>query len=133
MSIRNICVYGAGALGGAYATRLGPGATDNPTTLPKQDLALTRAQMNHKMANFAVAVQVAQVMRETKAVAEALGVTIENNVNAQINLAEGFGRLAGVSTPTCETVLALTTQLDAETAEDELIPKKIPPGEPAGL
>jgi 2-dehydropantoate 2-reductase len=118
-------------------TKLMGNAAYNPIS------ALTRARMDDMMANQAVANQVAKVMSETKAVGEALGAIINENVIARVNRAGGFGpvrtsmlqdllagkpleilpltgmvvtlgKLAGVPTPTCETVLALTLQLDRE-------------------
>ena len=121
----------------ALWTKLMGNAAYNPIS------ALTRARMDNMMANPAVADQVAKVMAETKAVGEALGAVFKEDVNAQVNRAGGFGpvrtsmlqdllggkpleivpltgmvvtlgKLAGVPTPTCETVLALTVQLDRE-------------------
>lgn len=121
----------------ALWTKLMGNAAYNPIS------ALTRARMDNMMANPAVAEQVAKVMAETKAVGEALGAVFKEDVNAQVNRAGGFGpvrtsmlqdllggkpleivpltgmvvtlgKLAGVPTPTCETVLALTVQLDRE-------------------
>ena len=105
--------------------------------------ALTRARMDAMMANPLLAAQVGKVMSETKAVGEALGATFSEDVSSQMNRAGGYGpvrtsmlqdllagkpleiipltgmvvalgKLAGVATPTCETVLALTIQLDRE-------------------
>jgi len=121
----------------ALWTKLMGNAAYNPIS------ALTRARMDNMMENRAVADQVAKVMSETKAVGEALGAVLKEDVNAQVNRAGGFGpvrtsmlqdllagkpleivpltgmvvalgKLAGVPTPTCETVLALTVQLDRE-------------------
>ncbi|WP_117193829.1 ketopantoate reductase family protein [Rhizobium terrae] len=121
----------------AIWTKLMGNAAYNPIS------ALTRALMDNMMENRAVAAQVAKVMGETKAVGEALGAVFKEDVDAQINRAGGFGpvrtsmlqdllagkaleiipltgmvvtlgKLTGVPTPTCETVLALTTQLDRE-------------------
>ena len=118
-------------------TKLMGNAAYNPIS------ALTRARMNDMMANPAVAVQVAQVMSETKAVGEALGAVLKDDVGALVIRAGGYGpvrtsmlqdliggkpleivpltgmvvalgKLAGIPTPTCETVLALTIQLDRE-------------------
>lgn len=105
--------------------------------------ALTRARLNDLMANPPLVEQVRKVMTETKAVGEALGVVIDDDPDSHINRSGGFnpirtsmlqdllagkpleivpltgmvvalGKLAGVPTPTCETVLALTIQLDRE-------------------
>ncbi|MFB9952295.1 ketopantoate reductase family protein [Rhizobium puerariae] len=105
--------------------------------------ALTRARMDKIMENPPLVEQVAKVMAETKAVGEALGAVFSSGIQEALGRSGGFGpvrtsmlqdllagkpleivpltgmvvalgKLAGVPTPTCETVLALTIQLDQE-------------------
>lgn len=105
--------------------------------------ALTRSRMDAIMANPQMALQVRNVMGETKAVGEALGAIYSKDLDTLVNRPGGYGpvrtsmlqdflagkqleimpltgmvvalgKLAGVPTPTCETVLALTIQLDRE-------------------
>ncbi|MGK9055441.1 ketopantoate reductase family protein [Neorhizobium petrolearium] len=109
--------------------------------------ALTRGRMNSIMENRLLAEQVGKVMAETKAVGEALGAVFGSGVEEELNRSAGFGpvrtsmlqdliagkpleivpltgmvvalgKLKGVPTPTCETVLALATQLDRENLRD---------------
>ncbi|MCQ1572770.1 2-dehydropantoate 2-reductase [Neorhizobium galegae] len=118
-------------------TKLMGNAAYNPIS------ALTRGRMNSIMENPVLVAQVGKVMAETKAVGEALGAVFSSGVDQQLGRSGGFGpvrtsmlqdllagkaleivpltgmvvalgRLAGVPTPTCETVLALTLQLDRE-------------------
>ncbi|MDQ0135009.1 2-dehydropantoate 2-reductase [Neorhizobium galegae] len=121
----------------AIWTKLMGNAAYNPIS------ALTRGRMNSIMDNAPLAAQIGKVMTETKAVGEALGAVFSGSVDEQLNRSGGFGpvrtsmlqdllagkaleivpltgmvvalgKLAGVPTPTCETVLALTVQLDRE-------------------
>jgi Ketopantoate reductase len=109
--------------------------------------ALTRGRMNSIMENRLLAEQVGKVMAETKAVGEALGAVFGSGVEEELNRSAGFGpvrtsmlqdliagkpleivpltgmvvalgKLKGVPTPTCETVLTLATQLDRENLRD---------------
>jgi 2-dehydropantoate 2-reductase len=118
-------------------TKLMGNAAYNPIS------ALTRGRMNSIMENPVLVAQVGKVMAETKAVGEALGAVFSGGVEQQLGRSGGFGpvrtsmlqdllagkaleivpltgmvvalgKLAGVPTPTCETVLALTLQLDRE-------------------
>ena len=118
-------------------TKLMGNAAYNPIS------ALTRGRMNSVMENAALVAQVGKVMAETKAVGEALGAVFSRSLEEQLGRSGGFGpvrtsmlqdllagkaleivpltgmvvalgKLAGVPTPTCETVLALTLQLDRE-------------------
>ncbi|CDZ37872.1 Ketopantoate reductase [Neorhizobium galegae bv. officinalis] len=118
-------------------TKLMGNAAYNPIS------ALTRGRMNSIMENAALVAQVGKVMSETKAVGEALGAVFSRSLEEQLGRSGGFGpvrtsmlqdllagkaleivpltgmvvalgKLAGVPTPTCETVLALTLQLDHE-------------------
>ncbi|CDZ51664.1 ketopantoate reductase family protein [Neorhizobium galegae] len=118
-------------------TKLMGNAAYNPIS------ALTRGRMNSIMENAALVAQVGKVMAETKAVGEALGAVFSRSLEEQLGRSGGFGpvrtsmlqdllagkaleivpltgmvvalgKLAGVPTPTCETVLALTLQLDRE-------------------
>jgi 2-dehydropantoate 2-reductase len=118
-------------------TKLMGNAAYNPIS------ALTRGRMNSIMENPVLVAQVGKVMAETKAVGEALGAVFNSGVDQQLGRSGGFGpvrtsmlqdllagkaleivpltgmvvalgKLAGVPTPTCETVLALTLQLDHE-------------------
>ena len=122
----------------AIWTKLMGNAAYNPIS------ALTRGRMNSIMDNAPLAAQVGKVMTETRAVGEALGAVFSGSVDEQLSRSGGFGpvrtsmlqdllagkaleivpltgmvvalgKLAGVPTPTCETVLALTIQLDRET------------------
>ncbi|MCJ9751519.1 2-dehydropantoate 2-reductase [Neorhizobium sp. BETTINA12A] len=121
----------------AIWTKLMGNAAYNPIS------ALTRGRMNSIMENAALVEQVGKVMTETRAVGEALGAVFSGSVEEQLSRSGGFGpvrtsmlqdllagkaleimpltgmvvafgKLAGVPTPTCETVLALTLQLDRE-------------------
>jgi len=105
--------------------------------------ALTRGLMNSIMENKPLVEQTGKVMAETKAVGEALGAVFGSGVQEALGRSGGFGpvktsmlqdllagkpleiipltgmvvalgKLADVPTPTCETVLALTIQLDRE-------------------
>lgn len=105
--------------------------------------ALTRGLMNSIMENKPLVEQIGKVMAETKAVGEALGAVFSSGIQEELGRSGGFGpvrtsmlqdltagkpleiipltgmvvalgKLAGVPTPTCETVLALTIQLDRE-------------------
>ncbi|WP_105437445.1 ketopantoate reductase family protein [Neorhizobium sp. T25_13] len=118
-------------------TKLMGNAAYNPIS------ALTRGRMNSIMENAALVAQVGKVMAETRAVGEALGAVFSRSLEEQLGRSGGFGpvrtsmlqdllagkaleivpltgmvvalgKLAGVPTPTCETVLALTLQLDRE-------------------
>ena len=118
-------------------TKLMGNAAYNPIS------ALTRGRMNSIMENAALVAQVGKVMAETRAVGEALGAAFSGSLEEQLGRSGGFGpvrtsmlqdllagkaleivpltgmvvalgKLAGVPTPTCETVLALTLQLDRE-------------------
>ena len=118
-------------------TKLMGNAAYNPIS------ALTRGRMNSIMENAALVAQVGKVMAETRAVGEALGAAFSRSLEEQLGRSGGFGpvrtsmlqdllagkaleivpltgmvvalgELAGVPTPTCETVLALTLQLDRE-------------------
>ncbi|WP_105401092.1 MULTISPECIES: ketopantoate reductase family protein [unclassified Neorhizobium] len=118
-------------------TKLMGNAAYNPIS------ALTRGRMNSIMENAALVAQVGKVMAETRAVGEALGAAFSRSLEEQLGRSGGFGpvrtsmlqdllagkaleivpltgmvvalgKLAGVPTPTCETVLALTLQLDRE-------------------
>jgi 2-dehydropantoate 2-reductase len=118
-------------------TKLMGNAAYNPIS------ALTRGRMNSIMENAALVAQVGKVMAETRAVGEALGAVFSRSLEEQLGRSGGFGpvrtsmlqdllagkaleivpltgmvvalgKLAGVPTPTCETVLALTLQLDHE-------------------
>ena len=122
----------------AIWTKLMGNAAYNPIS------ALTRGRMDSIMNNPLLVAQVGKVMTETRAVGEALGAVFSGSVDEQLNRSGGFGpvrtsmlqdllagkaleimsltgmvvalgKLAGVPTPTCETVLALTVQLDRET------------------
>lgn len=121
----------------AIWTKLMGNAAYNPIS------ALTRGRMNSIMDNAPLAAQIGKVMTETRAVGEALGAIFSGSVEEQLSRSGGFGpvrtsmlqdllagkaleivpltgmvvalgKLAGVPTPTCETVLALTIQLDRE-------------------
>ena len=103
--------------------------------------ALTRSRMDAIMANPHTAAQVRNVMGETKSVGEAFGATFEKSLDELVDRPGGYdpvrtsmlqdclagkqleimpltgmvvtlGKLAGVPTPICETILALTLQLD---------------------
>ncbi|TWF56501.1 ketopantoate reductase family protein [Neorhizobium alkalisoli] len=105
--------------------------------------ALTRALMNNMMANPELAQMVRRIMNEVQAVGTALGCRFTRSADEQFASASGFGpvrtsmlqdllagkqleimpltgmvvslgKLTGVPTPICETVLALTVQLDRE-------------------
>jgi 2-dehydropantoate 2-reductase len=105
--------------------------------------ALTRALMTDIMADTRLADMVAKIMTEVKAVGEALGarfsVSIESRLEQSrhigavrtsmlqdllagkaleitplVGMVVSLGQLAGVPTPTSETVLALVSQLDRE-------------------
>ncbi len=105
--------------------------------------ALTRALMIDMMANPDLAQMVRKIMNEVQAVGTALGCRFQRSADEQFASANGFGpvktsmlqdliagkaleivplngmvvelgKLANVPTPTCETVLALTQQLDVE-------------------
>lgn len=105
--------------------------------------ALTRALMIDLMANPDLAQMVRKIMNEVQAVGTALGCRFERSADEQFSSAHGFGpvktsmlqdlnagkpleivplngmvvslgRLAGVPTPVCETILALARQLDIE-------------------
>jgi 2-dehydropantoate 2-reductase len=105
--------------------------------------ALTRSRMDAIMVNPHTAAQVRNVMGETKNVGEAFGATFEKSLDELVGRPGGYdpvrtsmlqdflagkqlevmpltgmvvtlGKLAGVPTPTCETILALTLQLDQE-------------------
>jgi 2-dehydropantoate 2-reductase len=105
--------------------------------------ALTRALMIDLMANPDLAQMVRKIMNEVQAVGTALGCRFQRSADEQFASANGFGRvktsmlqdltagkaleivplngmvvalgrLAGVPTPVCETILALTQQLDIE-------------------
>jgi 2-dehydropantoate 2-reductase len=105
--------------------------------------ALTRALMIDMMANPALAQMVRTIMNEVQAVGSALGCRFESSADEQFASAHGFGpvktsmlqdllagkaleivplngmvsalgKLAGVPTPVCDTILALTQQLDVE-------------------
>ncbi|WP_105424902.1 ketopantoate reductase family protein [Neorhizobium tomejilense] len=118
-------------------TKLMGNAAYNPIS------ALTRGRMNSIMENAALVAQVGKVMAETRAVGEALGAVFSRSLEEQLGRSGGFGpvrtsmlqdllagkaleivpltgmvvalgKLAGVPTPTCETMLALTLQLDRE-------------------
>jgi 2-dehydropantoate 2-reductase len=118
-------------------TKLMGNAAYNPIS------ALTRGRMNSIMENAALVAQVGKVMAETRAVGEALGAAFSRSLEEQLGRSGGFGpvrtsmlqdllagkaleivpltgmvvalgKLAGVPTPTCETMLALTLQLDRE-------------------
>lgn len=121
----------------AIWTKLMGNAAYNPIS------ALTRGLMNSIMENPPLVEQIGKVMAETKAVGEALGAVFSSGVQEELGRSGGFGpvrtsmlqdliagkpleivpltgmvvalgKLAGVPTPTCETVLALTVQLDRE-------------------
>ncbi|MEN3146304.1 2-dehydropantoate 2-reductase [Neorhizobium sp. IRAMC:178] len=121
----------------AIWTKLMGNAAYNPIS------ALTRGRMNSIMDNAPLAAQIGKVMTETRAVGEALGAIFSGSVEEQLSRSGGFGpvrtsmlqdllagkaleivpltgmvvalgKLAGVPTPTCETVLALAIQLDRE-------------------
>ncbi|PZM17274.1 ketopantoate reductase family protein [Rhizobium tubonense] len=106
--------------------------------------ALTRALMSEIMVDPGLSKMVAQVMNEVKAVGEALGarfaLSIEERVEQSkaigpvrtsmlqdllagksleitplVGMVVSLGRLAGIATPTSETILALVTQLDRQT------------------
>ncbi|TCV62915.1 ketopantoate reductase [Neorhizobium sp. R1-B] len=125
----------------AIWTKLMGNAAYNPIS------ALTRARMDRMMENRLLVEQISKVMTETRAVGEALGAVFNGSVDEQLNRSGGFGpvktsmlqdliagkpleigpltgmvvalgKLTGVATPTCETVLALTTQLDHENLRD---------------
>jgi len=125
----------------AIWTKLMGNAAYNPIS------ALTRARMDRMMENGPLVEQIGKVMTETRAVGEALGAVFNGSVDEQLNRSGGFGpvktsmlqdfiagkpleivpltgmvvalgKLTGVPTPTCETVLALTTQLDRENLRD---------------
>ena len=125
----------------AIWTKLMGNAAYNPIS------ALTRARMDRMMENRLLVEQISKVMTETRAVGEALGAVFSGSVDEQLNRSGGFGpvktsmlqdliagkpleigpltgmvvalgKLTGVATPTCETVLALTTQLDHENLRD---------------
>lgn len=105
--------------------------------------ALTRALMIDLMANPDLAQMVRAIMNEVQAVGTALGCHFARSADEQFASANGFGpvktsmlqdliagkaleivplngmvvslgRLAGVPTPICETILTLTRQLDIE-------------------
>lgn len=105
--------------------------------------ALTRALMSDIMADPALANLAAKVMAEVKSVGEALGagftMSIEERlvhsknvgdvrtsmlqdllagkaleITPLVGMVVSLGRLSSVPTPTCETILALVTQLDRE-------------------
>lgn len=105
--------------------------------------ALTRTLMVDMMANPALAQMVRTIMNEVQAVGTALGCRFESSADEQFASAHGFGpvktsmlqdllagkaleivplngmvsalgKLAGVPTPVCDTILALTQQLDIE-------------------
>jgi 2-dehydropantoate 2-reductase len=105
--------------------------------------ALTRALMVDMMANPALAQMVRMIMNEVQAVGTALGCQFESSADEQFASAHGFGpvktsmlqdllagkaleivplngmvsalgKLAGVPTPICDTILGLTQQLDVE-------------------
>ncbi|NTI48307.1 2-dehydropantoate 2-reductase [Agrobacterium rhizogenes] len=105
--------------------------------------ALTRARMSEIMANPALSAMVGAVMREVKAVAEALGSKIAISIEERLERSRhigpvrtsmlqdllagkaleitplvgtvvSLGKLTGVATPTSATILALVTQLDQE-------------------
>ncbi len=121
----------------AIWTKLMGNAAYNPIS------ALTRGRMDGIMDNPLLVAQVGKVMTETRAVGEALGAVFSGSIDEQLNRSGGFGpvktsmlqdllagkaleimpltgmvvalgKLAGIPTPTCETVLALTVQLDRE-------------------
>jgi 2-dehydropantoate 2-reductase len=103
--------------------------------------ALTRSRMDAIMANPHTAAQVRNVMGETMRVGQAFGATFASDLDGLVNRPGGYdpvrtsmlqdylagkqleimpltgmvvklGKLAEVPTPTCETILALTLQLD---------------------
>ncbi|SFB42169.1 2-dehydropantoate 2-reductase [Rhizobium sp. NFR07] len=105
--------------------------------------ALTRSLMVDMMASPELAQMVRKIMNEVQAVGTALGCQFQSSADEQFASAHGFGpvrtsmlqdllagkaleivplngmvsalgKLAGVPTPTCDTILALTKQLDVE-------------------
>ncbi|MFS2149758.1 ketopantoate reductase family protein [Rhizobium sp. Rhizsp42] len=105
--------------------------------------ALTRSTMSDLMADVAVSDQIGKVMKEVKAVGEALGANVGMSVEERLEQASqigpvrtsmlqdllagkaleitplvgmvvALGRLASVPTPVSETLLAMVSQLDRE-------------------
>ncbi|WP_028744802.1 ketopantoate reductase family protein [Rhizobium mesoamericanum] len=105
--------------------------------------ALTRSLMSELMADGAITDQIGKVMKEVKAVGEALGANVGMSVEQRLEQARqigpvrtsmlqdllagksleltplvgmvvSLGRLAAVPTPVSETILALVSQLDRE-------------------
>ncbi|MEK1891997.1 MAG: 2-dehydropantoate 2-reductase [Rhizobium sp.] len=105
--------------------------------------ALTRSLMSDLMADAAITDQIGKVMKEVKAVGEALGANVGMSVEQRLEQARqigpvrtsmlqdllagksleiaplvgmvvSLGRLTATPTPVCETILALVSQLDRE-------------------